>query len=610
MTLPKAEEQAMLAPDSRALLLDALRPPPDCSLDRAVATTYTLDLTTALTIPLAFAGFRLDEQPDPIEIMEALRRSGERLDIFCQAGAISAEKWPSDLLALLENVVHEVRRPHPGHIFHPKVWVLRFLNDLQEPSFRLLVLSRNLSADRSWDTLLWIDGQPQRRQLACNAPLAQFVAALPELSATTLPNGRRAALAELAQELKRIDWELPDSVREVHFHPIGLPRSRPFPVEQHFSGYRKLAVSPFLRDGMIRRLFQSGADQKAVIVSRAEELSRLQPDAVDGLDAYVLDPTASLVRDDVEAGASHAFLTHLHAKLYVVERARRAHLFVGSANATDAGFGHNIEFLCELIGPTKTIGVESFVGEDAPFYSMLVPYGASEALDVEEEKTARRALDGLLIDIAEQVRLRTTVTKRANGWVPHVTGTTAVPSIPEGARVTIAPYNRPAETYELNSGNPLDFKLPPRHLADITPFLQITASQTVEKELIERSVVVCSQLEGAPDDRFQEILARQIDTPEKFLRFLALLIGFASGSSGNSAALGNGSVSWSGDASEGVLELLARALSENPESIDHLAPIVEHLRQLPNGRAVLPSGWDDVWLPAQEASQAMREAKP
>ena len=91
----------MLDPDNRALLLDALRPPPGHDLDLAVATTFTLDLETALMVPLAFAGFRFDENPDPIEIMEALRRTSERLDIFCQAGAISAGRWPSDLVALL-----------------------------------------------------------------------------------------------------------------------------------------------------------------------------------------------------------------------------------------------------------------------------------------------------------------------------------------------------------------------------------------------------------------------------------------------------------------------------------------------------------------------------
>ena len=35
---------------------------------------------------------------------------------------------------------------------------------------------------------------------------------------------------------------------------------------------------------------------------------------------------------------------------------------------------------------------------------------------------------------------------------------------------------------------------------------------------------------------------------------------------------------WSTGTSQGILELLAGALSENPKSIDHLATIVEHLR--------------------------------
>ncbi len=183
----------MLAPDSRKLLLDALRPPPGHSLDRAVATTFTLDLATALMVPLAFAGFRFADQLDPIEVMEALRGMGDRLDVFCQAGAINAGAWPSDLMALLENVIHEVRRPRPGHIFHPKVWVLRFVDQLQEPSYRCLVLSRNLTADRSWDTLLWLDGWPQRRRIADNAPLSRFVSTLSELAVTQLPPARRAA---------------------------------------------------------------------------------------------------------------------------------------------------------------------------------------------------------------------------------------------------------------------------------------------------------------------------------------------------------------------------------------------------------------------------------
>ena len=596
----------MLAPDNRALLLDALRPPPGHFLDRAVATTFTLDLESALMVPLAFAGFQFEEQPDPIRVMEALRNMSQRFDVFCQAGAINARGWPSDLVALLENVVHGVRRPRPGHIFHPKVWVLRFLDDSQEPTFRLLVLSRNLTADRSWDTILQFDGRLEGRRKATNTPLVRFIAALPDLAVTQLTASRRAAIDGLAEDLRRVRWDLPNGVREACFHPIGLRLRglRRFQSESHFSGYRKLAISPFVRDGVLRSLLRTEKNRNTVLVSRGEELATLQPDSLNRMDTYELDPAASLYSsEDIEEETSLTLLTRLHAKVFVVERARRAHLFVGSANATDAGLNSgngNIEFLCELIGPVKKFGVDALVGEDAPFRTMLTPYVASETPDSDETRKVERVLEDLLIDIAGDVQFRTTVTKRGEKWASRITTESALPYFPEGTSVTIAAHNRPSETHPLNPSESVDVELQPRELADVTPFLQLTTRLTVEGKAIERSAVICSLLDGAPEERFNEIMARQIDTPEKFLRLLALLIGFASGNSGVISAAGDGSATWSAGPGQGVLELLARALSERPESIDHLESIVEYLRQ-----DILPPGWDNVWLPALEARRAM-----
>ena len=214
----------------------------------------------------------------------------------------------------------------------------------------------------------------------------------------------------------------------------------------------------------------------------------------------------------------------------------------------------------------------------------------------------------MLIDIAGQVGFRTTVTKQPDGWVPRITADSELPQVPASTSVTIAAHNRPAETYELRPGEPIDIELSPREIADVTPFLQLTASRTDEGTVIERSTVICSQLVGEPDDRHHEIFARQIDTPEKFMRLLALLMGFASGNVvGNTSGTGGWAGNWSTGAGQGVLELLACALSENPVSIDHLATIVEHLRGSSGGMAILPPGWDDVWIPALEARRAMQE---
>ena len=91
----------------------------------------------------------------------------------------------------------------------------------------------------------------------------------------------------------------------------------------------------------------------------------------------------SLAEEDLDGEEKErALLTHLHAKVFAVERARLAHLFVGSSNATEAGLGGNIEFLCELVGRVATLGVDALIGGDAPFRTMLAPHAPGEGPQV------------------------------------------------------------------------------------------------------------------------------------------------------------------------------------------------------------------------------------
>ena len=57
----------MLETRDRTLLLESLRPPTDYHLRRAVGTSYTLDLISLLTAPLAFTFFDAhDEDGEPV----------------------------------------------------------------------------------------------------------------------------------------------------------------------------------------------------------------------------------------------------------------------------------------------------------------------------------------------------------------------------------------------------------------------------------------------------------------------------------------------------------------------------------------------------------------
>lgn len=150
----------MLAPETRALLTDALRPPEGCRLDAAVSTTYTLDLNAMLLAPLSFALFDTavadGTELDPIRLLDSVRRHATNIAVFCQAGgiAVPASKY-SPVLAFAEDSVAEVT-PHEG-VFHPKIWAVRFANRNGEHIHRVLISSRNITFDRSWDTILRLD---------------------------------------------------------------------------------------------------------------------------------------------------------------------------------------------------------------------------------------------------------------------------------------------------------------------------------------------------------------------------------------------------------------------------------------------------------------------
>src|SRR5688500_7680465 len=118
----------MLDPETRSYTLEILRPPQSYELDRAIATTFSLDLLALLTAPLAFTFFDWEDEEgrttsDPLAILESLRRYADRISIFCQAGRIAVPKT-HQLFTYLENSVFEVKTLLPGSVFHPKLWVL------------------------------------------------------------------------------------------------------------------------------------------------------------------------------------------------------------------------------------------------------------------------------------------------------------------------------------------------------------------------------------------------------------------------------------------------------------------------------------------------------
>jgi hypothetical protein len=143
---------------------------------------------------------------DPLALLHGIRQVADRLVIFCQAGQISVPRANQRLFAYLEETVVEVTPRHKEGVFHPKVWLLRYApygNESDPIRYRLLCLSRNLTFDQSWDTMLVLDGvyQAQRKvAYSRNHPLGDFIAALPGLAVSPVTPAVEETVAKLSDE--------------------------------------------------------------------------------------------------------------------------------------------------------------------------------------------------------------------------------------------------------------------------------------------------------------------------------------------------------------------------------------------------------------------------
>jgi hypothetical protein len=603
----------MLSPDDRTLLVDLLAPPDaGFHLERAVATTFTLHLTALLPIPLGLAGADLSSSTDPLSILQAVRNYSDRIDIFCQAGHVSVPSQRNDLLAFLEPMVHQVKAPTPGHLFHPKLWVLRFANDEGEERFRLVCGSRNLTHDRAWDVVVSLEGRRTLQRRAVNRPIADFLVSLAGRVPAGVPAERKAGIEELAEALRYVEWERPpdvvDSKDWLTFHVFGPGhRTRP-----DMDGYRRLVVSPFLNDVGLDEVWPDGSGE-CVVLSRAEELDALGDEwrawLQDNGDVRVLDETAAIPDPDSDDAGLRWSLSGLHAKFYVVERSKQAHVFVGSANTTDAAWGGNDELLVEIVGRVSTHGVEAALGTTTGFGRILLPHVFGESITDTAEDELRRSFENALRDLASLTYTATVEgdQERPLLWVRSDEPIPKAVSLPEDVELTVELLTLTAQPHRPSFGTRLDHRWQLSEVEEITPFLVMRLASGTGATRVEVSSVVLARLVGDPADRLDRVLASRIGTPSAFLRFILLLLQLAGREGWFPDGQGVGSFdAFGAGEGAGVLEAVLTALASAPATIDDIDRLVTRLSATEKGMAVLPEGWAAFWPSVVEARSRLK----
>ena len=601
----------MLEPHGRTLLFDILKPPEGHKFDAAVATTFTLDLLALLTAPVAFSLFDVDDHRellngDSLTLIESLRRHADRITVFHHGGYISPPRIHFPQLEFLERSVIQCRPVRDGALFHPKIWLLRFVREDSGVTYRFACLTRNLTFDRTWDTVLTLEGPLLNRErgIAANRPLGDFIRALPGLAAREIDPAVAQRIETMESEVRRVDFQPPEGFESYEFHPIGTEGARPFQLEKREGPI--LIVSPFISDGGLQRLAKGR--ERALLVSRPESLEQpgCRLDLFETL--YVL---ARETGEEAEEPAAAADLTRgLHAKAYVIDAGWKSHVFTGSANATEGPFNGNVEFMVELVGLRSKFGIDSlFRSTDGrpSFGGLLEEFEPQPKPADEEEEGFRAALERARHVLAD---LSFTATVSGEGDNFAVRLTPARPWRGEGdVQVECWPVSLgPGHARTLRQGEePVVFER--LSLEGLTAFFAFRVS--VGSPERTDVFVLNVPLSGVPADRRERLLRSFIKDSRRLMRFLMFLLAddseladvFGSPLTRGEGAVGTADAAQSNGA---LLESLLRSLHRSPQRLDAVARLLADIKAEPEAQELLPAGFDDIWQPIWDARQGGR----
>ena len=258
-------------------------------------------------------------------------------------------------------------------------------------------------------------------------------------SVRQIPRPLAALIDQMQQEVRRVEFKPPDGFDEIAFWPIGLDTKEVWPFQGRIE--RLLVISPFVKEPILSRLTKQGSDH--VLISRLEELQCLRPKALQSFAKVyeMTDDTVDEAAPDLPSKLNGAPTTGLHAKVYVADDGWQGRVWTGSANATNAAFGRNVEFLVELRGSKSHCGVDAVLNSDTNDVSLsdfLRPYEPKEAVPVDPDI---EALDDLLDEIRRRIvalDLTAHISEGANGYLVELCTQASKPkALPAGVTLRV-----------------------------------------------------------------------------------------------------------------------------------------------------------------------------
>ena len=597
----------MLQPNKKNDRLDygnLLMPPEGFQLDNAIATSYSLDLDALISIPVAlyFAhSLDLNVNQDVVQILDSIRRASDTVKVFCQKGQIKVPDNLHRLYSFIEPCVVQIP-PTRKDSFHPKIWVIRYKNKSKEIKYRVIILSRNLTFDRSGDVAFYMDGnciQERQNNFKKTKPLVDFInhlAGYEEIS----------WLKSFVADLGKTEFKLTDNeFEDFNFLPTG------------FQGYKKnilfdkqiydelLIISPFITNSGLD-LARKHSINKPYLFSREFELKKLNQEVLKHFSVYHLANDFVEGEEKLEADTEENIppqLQDLHAKVYSYKEGWNASLLLGSSNCSMRAMVNNVEFMIQLKGKNSKIGpaaiFKELINDELKVFQ---EYSATEQLSEQEQllNQEEQELQNLKIDLVNSILIAKVIKQEDSNFKIEVDFD--LKSIPNNPKIKATSYLLRSNEQKqiLKTGERNIWTVHNISELDLSCFLIIELK--LEDSPASISFVMKIRIENLPDTRNTKIFRDIISNTANFFKYIRFLLAenywdeqlsfgddYGKDSEGNSFGIYfNQEVP--------IYENMLKAISREPEKLVEIKKVMDKLSEEENkDQPIIPEDFKILW---------------
>lgn len=510
-----------------------LAPPEGFELDAAVATTYSLDLETLTFAAIALGhGENTDSmlKDNPVSMLNALRKIRDKVVIFYETGriAVPASRRTSNFYQLLEGMTVPVALPaHKGNnypSFHPKMWLICYMNrGSRERRYRFLVMSRNLTFDRSWDVVVSLDGIPTEQRQERSLPIVHF---LNFLGGFTKKDSRTYGIVDsLGKFVKNVSFSLEgNKITDFCIIPLGIGRnsydlSNDVWFKESSNFHEVVIMSPFISADVIS-LFNNEirgkylSSCKRTLITRTSELSKLSNITAGNFEIYTMKDGIVEGENELSDGDVSEVIRRqdIHAKMLLFRKNDFSSVYMGSMNVSHNGMYRNVELDIRFDCPNSYLRPDRFLAEVFGNNPLKNPFELRTLEEDTKQEATDNGVDVMFKKLCRADAMATVVRQEDGLFTISLRFNPSM--ISDG--VMISPISK-------NIHKPIEPEIIFESLSvlELTEYYQIVLTDSNGKEVRH---VMQIPTQGIPAERDKQICNSILDSKEKLYEYISLIL--------------------------------------------------------------------------------------